>query len=208
MKNSATLGNGRRLATHQTPVRERLESVALDLFAQRHFNAVSIKDIGKAASVNPAMIYYYFKDKEDLFRAALESAVKEAFKLFDEQLGDIQHHASAEAIDAWFDVHVRLYRQLRNVIKISVDLSTLQIEQDPTANPVFEFYRQENEILTKIIQRGITSGEFRSVDACVIATMISTILDGALTRTFILDSFDIAETVGGLKEMMKLYLLA
>lgn len=56
-------GNGRRPATHQASGRERLEFVASDLFAQRHFNSVSIKDIGKAASVNPAMIYYYFKEK-------------------------------------------------------------------------------------------------------------------------------------------------
>jgi DNA-binding transcriptional regulator YbjK len=55
--------------------REELAAVALDLFAERNFAAVTIKDIASALGVNTALIYYYFDSKEDLFRAAIESAL-------------------------------------------------------------------------------------------------------------------------------------
>src|SRR3546814_16912351 len=86
---------------------EELAKIALGLMAERHFASVTIKDIASAAKVNGAMIYYHFKDKEHLFRSALENAIDEAFELY-AQHGDSQNYAdAAEAIDAWFDVHVR-----------------------------------------------------------------------------------------------------
>ena len=41
------------------------------LFARQGFAATTIKQIGAAAGVNPALIYYYFGSKEELYRALL-----------------------------------------------------------------------------------------------------------------------------------------
>lgn len=41
------------------------------LFAGQGFAATTIKQIGKAAGVNPALIYYYFGSKEELYRRLL-----------------------------------------------------------------------------------------------------------------------------------------
>jgi AcrR family transcriptional regulator len=45
---------------------------AEDLFAEHGFDATTIKQIGAAAGVNPALIYYYFGSKEGLYHALLE----------------------------------------------------------------------------------------------------------------------------------------
>jgi AcrR family transcriptional regulator len=112
---------GRRTANRNRPGPDELARIALDLFAERHFASVTIKDIGRAANVNSAMIYYYYQDKEHLFRAAIESAIDEAFDLFAKHCSSEVHEDPAETILAWFDTHVALYKQLRNVVKISVD---------------------------------------------------------------------------------------
>jgi AcrR family transcriptional regulator len=44
---------------------------AEELFAGRGYASTSIKDIGRAAKTNPALLYYYFKDKAGLYRAVL-----------------------------------------------------------------------------------------------------------------------------------------
>ena len=72
---------GRRSHKDAAPTADELALIALELFANAHYTLVSIKDIGRAANVNSAMIYYHFKDKEDLFRAAIGCAVQEAFDL-------------------------------------------------------------------------------------------------------------------------------
>jgi len=59
---------------------ERLMRAALDLFSRRDFSTVTIKDIAKASDVNAALIYYYYDSKEDLFRAAIEFAIKMALE--------------------------------------------------------------------------------------------------------------------------------
>jgi hypothetical protein len=57
---------------------EVLTSIALQLFAERGFLGASVKQIAHEAGVNPALIYYYYKDKADLFRAAIVHAVSSA----------------------------------------------------------------------------------------------------------------------------------
>jgi AcrR family transcriptional regulator len=42
------------------------------LFARQGFTATTIKEIGKEAAVNPALLYYYYDSKETLYRAMLQ----------------------------------------------------------------------------------------------------------------------------------------
>ena len=88
---------GRRAASEPRISADDLARVALDLFAERHFASVSIKEIGRAAGVNPAMIYYHFKSKEDLFTAAIQNAIDEAFQLFEEHC-HIDDHEDASKL--------------------------------------------------------------------------------------------------------------
>ncbi|MFN2400008.1 MAG: TetR/AcrR family transcriptional regulator [Gemmatimonadaceae bacterium] len=56
--------------------RDRILDAAELLFARQGFDATSIKDIGGRAHVNSALLYYYFKDKETLYRATLRRLVE------------------------------------------------------------------------------------------------------------------------------------
>ena len=50
---------------------EAILDAAEPLFGSQGFAATTIKQIGKAAGMNPALIYYYFGSKEELYRALL-----------------------------------------------------------------------------------------------------------------------------------------
>ena len=188
------------------PSADYLAKVALDLFAERHYASVTIKDIGRAAHANSAMIYYYYKDKEDLFRAALDFAVDKAFQLFSDHCNSDKHDNPADAISAWFDVHVALYKQLRAVLKISVDCKGLVGSVPKADEPIQRFYRHENEILRNLVREGIEGGMFKEVNPAIVATMISTMLDGVLVRSIYLEAFEIHKTVQGFKQSILQYL--
>jgi AcrR family transcriptional regulator len=56
-------------------VREALLEVAGQLFSERGVNEVSLRELGRAADVTPAMVHYYFGDKQGLYEALLERAL-------------------------------------------------------------------------------------------------------------------------------------
>ena len=175
-----------------------LTAVALDLFEKRGFAAVTIKSIGEAAGVNSALIYYYFKDKEDLFRASIESAVDQVFEHF-AALRD-RHDDPAEIISAWLDTHVELYQVVRKMVKVSLDYAGAPKASPKIDASIRRFYNEEAAILTKCIRDGMARGQFREVDPEATAELISTFLDGAMVRSNILPEFDVKAAVAQFRE--------
>lgn len=55
--------------------RERILSVALDLFSRQGFDRTSSNEIARAADIDPAMMCYYFESKEDLFYEAVQKTI-------------------------------------------------------------------------------------------------------------------------------------
>lgn len=62
------------VSNHETDPRQRLLDAATELFAERAFKDVSIREIcEKAGGANVASVNYYFRDKAGLYRELLES---------------------------------------------------------------------------------------------------------------------------------------
>jgi TetR/AcrR family transcriptional repressor of nem operon len=56
--------------------RGKLVKSARDLFRHQGYNKTTIDDISAASGLNRGSIYFYFKGKEDLARAALDHALE------------------------------------------------------------------------------------------------------------------------------------
>jgi AcrR family transcriptional regulator len=50
-------------------------AAALEVFAEKGFAAARLDEIARRAGVSKGTLYLYFKDKEDLFRAVVQSAI-------------------------------------------------------------------------------------------------------------------------------------
>lgn len=58
-----------------TPARDKILDAAEALFARKGYDATTIKAIGTATSLNPALLYYYFAGKKKLYEAVLQRLV-------------------------------------------------------------------------------------------------------------------------------------
>jgi TetR/AcrR family transcriptional regulator, upper aerobic nicotinate degradation pathway regulator len=166
---------------------------SLELFAERNFASVTIKDIAKALDVNPALIYYYFDSKTDLFRATIERAVVRAF----ENVRALEDRSAdpATIIAAWLANHVNKYDDIHRFVKIALDFRSAH-EGDPAiAKAIEAFYVEERKLLSKVIRDGVRQGLFRSVHPGRLAQFISTYLDGCMVRSVILPDFDLKGAV-------------
>jgi len=65
----------RHRARAQSPrggTRERIQSIALELFAEQGYEKTSLREIAERLGVTKAALYYHFKSKEDIVRSFVE----------------------------------------------------------------------------------------------------------------------------------------
>ena len=73
--------------------RERLVAAAGDLLHRQGVQATTLAQVAEAADVPPGNVYYYFKTKDDLVRAVIESRAEQVRAL----LGSLQSRRSPAA---------------------------------------------------------------------------------------------------------------
>ena len=57
--------------------KQKILQVAERLFSKKGFQGTSVAELAKAAGVNKALIYYYFKDKDDIIRSLFQQILAE-----------------------------------------------------------------------------------------------------------------------------------
>jgi AcrR family transcriptional regulator len=183
--------------------RQEILSAALNLFSIRDYSAITIKDIAQLAGVNTSLLYYYFEDKEALFRTTLEEAVGAVMRSYDEVAS--KHSEPVDLIDDWFQMHVELASDIRRLVKILMDYSSSGSQTQVLDDVVSKFYDVEIQILTKAVRRGQRAGLFGDVSPQAAAVFASTHLDGVMVRSIIQPRLDIAAAVDALREAFWAY---
>lgn len=73
--------------------RQRIQDVALELFAQRGYEKTSLREIAEQLDVTKAALYYHFKSKEDIVISLFEDLTRpcdEVITWAKEQPGDLE----------------------------------------------------------------------------------------------------------------------
>ena len=78
-----------------TSTRDQILDAAEALFAQQGFSATSIKEIATRAGVNSALLYYYFADKETLYKAMLARVIESMVASLSSRMAGIADPAEA-----------------------------------------------------------------------------------------------------------------
>ncbi|MFM7485157.1 MAG: TetR/AcrR family transcriptional regulator [Burkholderiaceae bacterium] len=174
-----------------------LMNAALHHFARQDFNTVTIKDIANSISVNSALIYYYFENKEALFRASLDHAADIAIARYEHMCNGLT--TPPELIEAWFDNHIESGDLIRYMVKVMLDFAATHPQRDMIESGIQRFYGTERDILVKYLNEGIAQGLFSEVDVNNTAQVASTMLDGVIVRSQIQPEFDLGAAISELK---------
>ncbi len=134
-------------------------AVAARLFAQKGYSNVSIRDVCKEAKTTAPMIYYYFKDKKSLFRAAVSD--KLSLRRFIIPLRQTLELSDVPKAVASF---VKIY--LTSFPEAAFDPGLYMRETAKLDNRSAELVsRQLDEvqtIATSLVQKGVRTGAFRT----------------------------------------------
>jgi AcrR family transcriptional regulator len=138
---------------------------AVQEFARRGFAATRLEDVAERAGVTKGTIYFYFKDKEDLFKAAARSSLEPALNEI-EALGAHFKGSAEEALRVHLTaIYPKLVKNPR-----AGRILRLIIAEGPQFPELVEFYYAEIisrgiAILRQVLERGVARHEFRRTPA-------------------------------------------
>src|SRR5580704_1281079 len=85
--------------------REKILSAALELFANKGYDATSIDSIAKKAGISKGLIYNYFESKKSILLAIFDDAMKMGEDIMKEQMHIKEPHLKKKAlINLTFDM--------------------------------------------------------------------------------------------------------
>lgn len=154
-------------------VKEKIGRSAMQCFKKFGLDKTTLDDIAKAVGFNKASLYYYYKNKEDIF---IEVAIKEGEQYL-ELLQEKTLLKKGVENKVWFYMQSRFdyYKNVLNMNRVSSD----------TLNKIlpkfFELYdammKQEKKFLSQVIKRAVENGELIKNNTDKIAVVLINISD-------------------------------
>jgi AcrR family transcriptional regulator len=179
----------------QVAAPEAIAAAALKLFSEHGFASVSNKELGRAAGVNPALIYYYFKDKHDLFAFVIRKALADAEAVYEKRRGK---KGAENALDAWLSSNVALSDEFSRFLKVIFDYAFSETRCATTDKAVASFYQREIDVL-----RSGLAGERNSAPrAAELAELVSVFLDGVMVARVVRPKIKTDRLVSLLRELL------
>lgn len=138
--------------------RAKILASAEEIMSEKRLADTTISEISAKAGVADSVIYQYFKGKEDLLFSVTGERMKEVLSLLREHLQGIRDAESRLSKMIWFhlrdvDTHPGYGRILLLDCRCSPEFHR---------TPAYKLVKEYSDILYDILQKGVTTGSFRS----------------------------------------------
>jgi len=173
---------------------EQIIDAALRVFSRKGFTKATNKDIAREAGITPGLIYYYFENKEALFRALVES--RSPLRL----LSSLPEQARDMPVEPFMRF---LLGQILAFVEgeqfvglIRVMLPEIIHSDDPyLSQTVTDIFGRVVEIVSAYFAAKVRSGELRPLDAALTAqVLVGSVIGFVLRRQLIRDQLALALT--------------
>lgn len=154
-------------------VKEKIGKAAMKCFMKFGLDKTTLDDIAQSVGLNKASLYYYYKNKEDIF---VEAALKEG----EDYIVSLQQKV---LLKKGVENQVSYYMQSRfNYYKNVLNMNRVSVE---TLNKIlphfFELYealmKREKQFLSLLIKKAVEDGELIKTNADKIASVLINISD-------------------------------
>ena len=155
-------------------VRTHIVGVARRIFTRNGFRKATMEEIASLSRMGKSSIYYYFKSKEEIFRAVVEFEAR----MLKERLSRIISKSSSppERLKAYILFRLHHIRTLENFY------SALNEEALSHMDFILEIRRnfeiEEQQLVSEILEDGMKQGIFQLSSSKIGAIAISTMMKG------------------------------
>jgi len=154
--------------------KEALLMAAVSLFSEKGYASTSVREIAAQAGVTKPVLYYYFQNKEGLFRAIMDGAAERQQELLEEA-----SRRTGSALERILFLYRRLYEELLPNYSLFRMIHNL-IFGPPQGVPKYDmegYHRRMVEAVKTIYRQGLERGEVRPADPHEVAMLIVGVTD-------------------------------
>jgi len=155
-------------------VREKIVQAAKQVFAKWGFKKSSLAEIAKEARMGKSSIYYYFQNKEDLFRVVVLGGLNRLFEAIKEAVAKVGKPEDKLRIF----VLTRM-KKTKEMAGLSEALTNEYLDQFGFIDKLRrKLFQKEVDFIAEILQEGIDKGLFDVEDVSLTAYALCVSLKG------------------------------
>jgi TetR/AcrR family transcriptional regulator len=140
-----------------------LLAAALDLFVEKGFAATRVEEVAQRAGVSKGTLFLYFSSKEELFKAVVRENISGRFAEWGEEMNTFEGSSEEllrHCMTSWWE---------RVGATKASGIPKLMMSEAGNFPELVRFFQQEvvqpgNDLIQRILQRGVERGELRAVD--------------------------------------------
>jgi AcrR family transcriptional regulator len=163
-------------------VRTHIVGVARRIFTRYGFRRATMEEIASTSQMGKSSIYYYFKSKEEIFQAVVESEATMLKERLNRVIG--KNNSPPERLKAYILFRLHSVRILENFYAALNEEALSHMDFILEIRRNFEI--EEQELVGEILEEGMEQGLFQMSSSKIGAIAISTMMKG-LELPLILD---------------------
>ena len=159
--------------------KNQILDAATEVFIQKGFDKARMDDIVEQTGLSKGTLYWYFKSKYDIIINVLDRIFLGSIERLKSQQKNTDLSAS-QALWQFTEVAIQDYLKMMSLMPVAYEFLALAFRNKIVQKALKQYMEQYMKALVPIIQRGIDSGEFRSMDASEVAIAIGAIFEGTV----------------------------
>ncbi|MBF0303039.1 MAG: TetR/AcrR family transcriptional regulator [Desulfamplus sp.] len=162
--------------------KDEILNAAIILFAEQGFSNTSITEVAKATNASTANIFYHFKNKEELFLAALENVKQGIITRFDEYFRDRDFTNGLQMMEEIISYYLYLAGSMEQwfLLLHSHYPYRLALVNNVCRDHLEQTYNSLVEIFEQAVVRGKKDGSIADVDSRKTALVIFSMVEGVV----------------------------
>ena len=170
------MGITERKEREKKEMRELILATATNLFVERGYDSVSMRNIAEVMEYSPATIYLYFKDKNELLYALSEKGFRKFFTSFQTLPA---YHNPLKKLQELGHIYVRF--ALENPVYYDLMFIMRSPMESHHTGESWELGMKSHGILTSVVKQCIESGYFNQKDPDTVAFMVWSFVHGLVS---------------------------
>ena len=151
---------------------------AVSVFAREGFNKARMDDIADKAGLSKGALYWYFKSKDAIISAILDSVFSREISRI-RKMADIDLPAR-EMLKGYIDSVTADLVAMKPIMPILYEFIAMGFRQKRIQKSLQRYLRGFMEVAEPLIQRGVDKGEFIDVDPTEASHTLGALIEGSI----------------------------